>query len=125
MSVFKLDDGTPINVRFDMNAYEAIMGEFGSYDEMIEQKKDPKTQLITMMKLATIFANSYAIYNGQKERYNREWLQAHIRPVELAPLTLAVNLAFAEGMAMDTKGKASDEPRDLVLEELEKKTTEG
>lgn len=125
MSAFKIDNGDEIRVRLDMNAYEGIMSEFGTYETMEKERSEPATRLITVMKLATIFANAAAIYDGRKERYNREWLQAHIRPVELAGVTLAVNLAFAEGMAMDTKSKASDEPRDLVLEELEKKTAEA
>lgn len=124
MSRLKLDN-TEITLRLDMLAYEKIMTAFGSWEDMEKRRDDPKTRISTLMSLAGIFAEASAAYDGRTDKYPHAWIASHVRPFELPGLQVAVELAFAEGMGMETQDRASDTPRDLVLEDLEKKTDAG
>ncbi len=118
-------DGAEIELRFDMNAYEAVQKAFGSYKAMEEARKNDETRISTNLTLARIMADSHEIFTGSDKRHDREWIAARVRLRELPGLTSAIGAAFIESWGMEAeKGEADDKPHDVVLEAIKKKTGE-
>lgn len=124
MACFNLKSGEKIELQFYMSAYDDIAAEFGDYAAMKDQYSTQATSLDATYKLACIFARCAARYRGDTVHADLtpEWLRNHMRPVDLKAMAMAVAEAFREAMDMDSVGgEADDQPRDMVLDEIEKK----
>lgn len=125
MSAISLDQHTIIQLRLDMLAYEEIIKEYGGFNDMIKLLADQEKSLETYFKLAAIFANSAAYYVDDSKTYTVKQIKSLMRPSKIHDLCQAVNEEIRAGMTMDTENAASDEPNDVILEEIEKKSREG
>ena len=114
-------DSREIKLRFDMNAYEMIEDRFGSYEAMQEKLKSDKESLATIFDLAAILHKAAADYEDVIPQYSEKKLRSMAQMKDMKYISQCVHDALMDGFLMDTRDRANDKPRDLVLEELESK----
>ena len=81
------------------------------------------TQLSDLISLIRIFGNQGLELDGQERDLTDQWLKKNIKPSQLFAIKLAVINEIDTAMEMETKKENPDEPRDLVLEEINQKKT--
>lgn len=108
-------------LRYDMTAYEMIEETFGGLDEMIEQMNGKKRRAWTICELVRILVNAQRIADGETPDITHAYITSNMSPRNLGAMDRAASLAIAEGMRMDS-AKDDEEDRDVVLDEIEKKT---
>ena len=81
------------------------------------------TRLSDLISLIRIFGNQGLELEGQERDLTDAWLKKNIKPSQLFAIKLAVINEIDTAMEMETKKENPDEPRDLVLEEINQKKT--
>ena len=77
-------------------------------------------RLSTLIKLVRILGNEGLELSGKKPDLTDKWLMRALPPSRLLECEIAVNDEIAKGMSMEIP-EEDKQPRDLTLEELEKK----
>lgn len=88
--------------------------------EKISERLDDDDRLDVLSGIMLILINSGLKAEG-KDTVDMAWLEDHLVPSELGNYTRAIIMTIAEGMKNEKKVGDPHKPRDLVLEEIEKK----
>lgn len=110
-----------IPLLFSLGAMAEIvdqMGELSDFSQIFNGKKRVKNAI----KLIVILGNAGLEAAGKPADLTDAWVGRALHPSKLNEAQIACMAAIADGMKVETK-QAEDGPRDLTLEELEKKTT--
>ncbi len=110
-----------IPLLFDLAALAEItdqIGEMSDFGEMFKGHKRVKNTI----KLIVILGNEGLEVSGQKPDLTEKFVGRHLHPSELMTAQMACINAVTDGMRVETK-QDEDKPRDLTLEEIEKKST--
>lgn len=94
------------------------MGELRDFSKIFDGPKRVKNAI----KLIVILGNAGLEAAGKPADLTEAWIGRALHPTKLNEAQIACMAAIADGMKVETK-QADDGPRDLTLEELEKKTT--
>lgn len=110
-----------IPLLFNMLAFgdvEECVGSLADLNGILNGEKRIKS----LIKMITIMGNQGLEENGEKPTLDEKWVGRNMKPHALGEYQIAVVNAITEGMAMETE-QDNDAERDLVLEEIEKKST--
>lgn len=118
--------GREIPLLFDMVSWsqmDAEVCQLFRIKEVLGFKSEEKTStnLKDLISITRILGNEGLEEAGEKPDLTDQWLLKNIRPRQMAEIRMAIIAAIDEGMGTETEEKKDDEPRDLVLEEINKK----
>ena len=108
-----------IPLLFDMAAFGEIEETVGSLADLNAVLNGEK-RIKSLIKIITIMGNQGLEENGEKPTLDEKWVGRNLKPYMLAECQMAVVSAISEGMKMETEDDGKE--RDLVLEEIEKKS---
>lgn len=113
--------GRKLPLRFDMGAWSEISEKVCPFSELENRLKDEKTRIKTVIGLTMVMANSALEYLGQPADVTEAFIRS-ASPRTLTELLTSVQLVIADSMQMELSEEKEQEERDLVLEEIQKKT---
>lgn len=118
--------GREIPLLFDMVSWsqmDAEVCQLFRIKEVLGFKSEEKTStnLKDLISITRILGNEGLEEAGEKPDLTDQWLLKNIHPRQMAEIRMAIIAAIDEGMGTETEEKKDDEPRDLVLEEINKK----
>ncbi len=94
------------------------IGEVTDFRELFSGKK----RLKHTITLITILGNTGLAEIGKPADLTEEYIGKHLHPLYVGEAQAACMAAITDGMRVETK-PADDGPRDMTLEEIEKKST--
>lgn len=86
--------------------------------EPAEKTNDSKARFA---RLLAVLGNQGLEMDGKERDLTEKWVRKNIRPAQYVELKMAVIREIDDGMRMETETKDPNAPRDLVLEEIDKK----
>lgn len=92
-------DGREYRLRCDINAYEEIIGRYGTMTEAVKQSEDEMKNLERIKFLLAVMINEQHYYDGTPERVTEKEIAARMMPGDYTKALTAViscaNEAFA------------------------------
>lgn len=92
-------DGREYRLRCDINAYEEIIGRYGSMAGAVQQSEDELKNLERIKFLMAVLVNEQYYYDGTPERVTEKEIAARMMPGDYTKVMTAViscvNDAFA------------------------------
>lgn len=119
--------GREIPLLFDMVSWAQMDAEvctLARINEVLGYDRENKTSTSVrdMVSIVRILGNEGLECAEEATDLTDKWLMKNMKPAQFSDVRMAVITAIDEGMATETQGKkGADEPRDLVLEEINKK----
>lgn len=110
---------------FTVAAWEEIEERFGTLEASIDALKDKETWRQHTAEMTAILCNHGLRKLGKRPALTPENVMDMMLPMRARQIVDARNLclaAIAEGSRTDAENEEDEEPVDVVLEELEKKT---
>lgn len=122
--------GRTIPLLFNLGAWIRMEEEvcvLARVDEILTYDREKKTNsnLRDVIALVRVLGNEGLKQAGEEADLTDEWLIEHIRPAQVLPVKTAIKGVMAMGFASETNKPDPKAPRDLELEEINKKKQEN
>lgn len=112
--------GRVLPLLFNTKAFAAIEREVCLFKDFLENLNGNNGTDI-MIRSIRVMGNEALEAEGKKAVLTNEWLYKNINPAQIGKAKMAVIEAIAAGMKAEHDDDKDSGPRDLVLEELNKK----
>lgn len=97
---------------------DEVLNSDSRAEELHPKTNDSKARFA---RLLTVLGNQGLEMDDKERDLTEKWMRKHIHPAQYVELKMAVIKEIDGGMRMETETKDPHAPRDLVLEEIDKK----